>query len=90
MTGKIYRIDFENAAKKALKKLDRGTQGRIIAAVRGLATNPRPDGVRKLTNRDALYRIRVGDCRVVYQIWDEQLLVLVIRVGSRADVYKNL
>lgn len=90
MTGKIYKIEIENSALQFLKKLDKGTQRRIVASVQSLATNPRPDGVRKLTNSDGLYRVRVGDYRVVYQIQDNRLLVLVIRIGSRTDIYKNL
>lgn len=90
MTGKTYKIEIENSALKFLKKLDKGTQRRIIASVQSRATNPRPDGVRKLTNSNGLYRVRVGDYWVVYQIQDNRLLVLVVRIGSRADIYKNL
>ena len=55
-----------------------------------LSDDPRPDGVRKLTDHNSLYRVRVGDYRVIYRIQDMKLVVLVIRIGSRADVYKNL
>ncbi len=54
----------------------------------GLAVNPRPKGVKKLSGLDDLYRIRVGDYRIVYQIHDDRLIVLVVRIGHRKDVYR--
>ena len=54
----------------------------------GLAKEPRPKGVKKLSGADDLYRIRVGDYRVVYQIRDDRLIVLVVRIGHRKDVYR--
>ena len=53
-----------------------------------LAANPRPRGVKKLTGLDDLYRIRVADYRIVYQIQDDRLIVLVVRIGHRKDVYR--
>mgnify|MGYP001580816136 FL=1 len=53
-----------------------------------LAATPRPKGVKKLTGTDDLYRIRVGDYRIVYQIHDDRLIVLVVRIGHRRDVYR--
>ncbi len=53
-----------------------------------LAANPRPKGVKKLTGLDNLYRIRAGDYRIVYQIRDDRLIVLVVRIGHRKDVYR--
>ena len=53
-----------------------------------LAANPRPKGVKKLSGPDDLYRIRVGDYRIVYQIHDDRLIVLVVRIGHRKDVYR--
>jgi len=54
----------------------------------GLAKEPRPKGVNRLTGAADLYRIRVGDYRVVYQIQDNRLIVLVVRIGHRKDVYR--
>jgi len=53
-----------------------------------LAINPRPKGVKKLTGLDSLYRIRTGDYRIVYQVRDDRLIVLVVRIGHRKDVYR--
>lgn len=61
---------------------------RITAAVHGLSENPRPVGSIKLSGPESLYRIRVGDYRIVYQIQDAQLLVLVVRIAHRREVYR--
>jgi mRNA interferase RelE/StbE len=63
-------------------------QARIRARVDALATNPRPAGAKKLKSRDELWRIRVGDYRIVYEIRDRVLLVLVLRVAHRREVYR--
>jgi len=55
----------------------------------GLRVNPRPNGSKKLNKEDPLYRIRVGDYRVVYQIQDKILLVLILKVGHRRDIYRR-
>ena len=74
-------------AKKELNALPGDVQKRIITAVRKLKDNPRPSGCKKLKSRDA-YRIRVGEYRVIYEIHDDVLIVLVVRVVHRRDAYK--
>lgn len=61
---------------------------RIAATIDALAGDPRPSGCRKLAGTDRLYRVRVGDYRVVYEIHDDRLLVLVIKLGHRREVYR--
>jgi mRNA interferase RelE/StbE len=73
-------------AAKQLVKMDRPIRRRIDAAISSLGENPRPPGCKKLVGVDA-WRIRVGDWRIIYQIRDERLIVLVLRVGHRRDVY---
>ncbi len=90
MTEVFYTIEIENSALKELKKLDRKTRKRISNVIDSLRNNPRPESVRKLTGSDSLYRVRVGDYRVIYQIQDKKLVVLVVRIGSRGDIYKSL
>ena len=68
MANSTYRITYKASAAKELRKLDRPTQRRLLAAIEGLAVNPRPDGVKKLKALNDLYRIRVGHYRVVYEI----------------------
>jgi len=82
-----YEIEFRPSARKELRKLPHRDQVRLVRAVEKLAENPRPPGVKKLRGEDDLYRIRAGDYRIVYQIQDDRLVVLVVRIGHRRDVY---
>jgi len=84
----MYKVEFRPSARRELKKLPRRDQVRLLRAIDGLAYDPRPPGVKKLTGADDLYRVRVGDYRVVYQIHDDRLVVLVVRVGHRKDIYR--
>ncbi|MPZ84833.1 MAG: plasmid stabilization protein [Actinophytocola sp.] len=84
-----YSIEFRRSAEKALAKLDGRTRARILRNVAALADDPRPTGVKSLTGEHGLWRIRVGDYRVVYEIRDNELLVLVIRVAHRREVYRK-
>lgn len=85
-----YKIDFKPSAKESLGKIPQPYRRRIGRKIDRLAQNPRPRDAKKLSDKDRLYRIRVGDYRVVYQINDEMLLVVVVRIGTRGDVYKHL
>jgi mRNA interferase RelE/StbE len=82
-----YRIEILRAAQKQLAKIDRSFQKRIIDAVYDLAENPRPAGCQKLSGRPA-WRIRVGEYRVIYEIHDNRLLILVVAMGGRKDIYR--
>jgi mRNA interferase RelE/StbE len=86
-----YRVVWWPAARKQLAALGGEAQRRIVLAASGLAADPRPHGVKRLRvkTRD-LWRIRVGDYRVIYEIRDVVLLVLVAKVGHRRDVYRGL
>ena len=82
-----YAVEILRAAQKQLAKLDRQAQSRAIESIRGLAADPRPPGCKKLSGRPA-WRIRVGSYRVLYEIHDARLVVLVVSVGDRKDVYR--
>lgn len=83
-----YAIQFTPAAARQLEKLATPIRRRISAAIDGLVDQPRPHGVTKLAGSDDLYRIRVGDYRIVYQIHDRQLVVVIVTIGHRSDVYR--
>ena len=84
-----HRVEIRPAARRFLKKLrDDDLLRRITAALRELESNPRPVGSEKMAGPDDLHRIRIGDYRVVYQIHDQVLLVLIIRIGNRREVYR--
>ena len=82
-----YRVEIATAAVRQLRKLDRPAQRRVQAAIELLATEPRPNGARKLVGGNGELRVRTGDYRIVYEIHDNVLLVLVIAVGHRRDIY---
>lgn len=83
-----YRIEFTRAALRQLSTLQRRDSARVLAAIEVLATDPRPQGVKKLVGEDNAWRIRIGDHRVIYEVHDGRLLVVVFRVGHRRDVYE--
>ena len=84
-----YRVEVKKSAVKEIAALPRRDQRRVVRAIDALADEPRPEGVRKLTGAEDVYRIRVGDYRIIYQIADNVLTVLVVRVGHRKDVYRR-
>lgn len=83
-----YNIEWKSSAAKELKKLPKPIIAKIVLAVESLASEPRPSGVRKLTDTENTYRIRIGEYRVIYNVFDRRLVVEVIRVRDRKDAYK--
>jgi len=85
-----YQVVVEDGAARAIRKLSRDVQRQLVAKLERLGENPRPAGSKKIEGAEDLHRIRVGDYRVVYRIEDRVLLVLVVRVAHRSDVYRRL
>jgi len=83
----IYAILVERYAQKQILKLDKKVIPLIKTAIAKLAENPRPNGYKKLKGEDA-YRIRVGDYRIIYEIDNDKIIVTVVSVGHRKEVYK--
>ena len=83
-----YEVKLNTSVKKQLKRLDKSQVERILVKIYLLGDNPYPSGAEQLTGQKA-YRIRVGVYRIIYEIYNQQLLVQVIRVGHRKDVYKT-
>ena len=86
----VYRTELKPAALRDLNKLPGEAIRRITAAIDALALEPRPSGVKKLQGkgRQVFYRLRVGEYRVIYQVHDDAVLVLVIRIGDRKEIYR--
>lgn len=84
-----HQVQLAPAAFKQLEKLPRRDQLRIRDVIDELSLTPRPPGVKKLTGGEDLWRVRVGDYRILYQIQDEVLMVLVVRIAHRRDVYRG-
>ena len=89
MPTRRYRIELKPSAAKSLARLPVDLQKRIVRAVEILAGDPRPHGVAKMAGDDNLWRVRVGDFRIVYEIHDDMLLVMVLRIGHRREVSRD-
>jgi mRNA interferase RelE/StbE len=84
-----YKVEILKGALKQLKKLSLELQERIQVKIDDLAIEPRPNGAKKLKGKENAYRIRVGEYRVIYDIFDDILVVNVIEIGHRSKVYKD-
>ncbi|MBC8346432.1 MAG: type II toxin-antitoxin system RelE/ParE family toxin [Candidatus Marinimicrobia bacterium] len=84
----IYRILFKPSAFKQGKKLPKKIQSKIREAIDKLKTEPRKIGCKKLRGTNNLYRVRVGDYRIVYEIEDDRLIILVLKIAHRKDIYR--
>lgn len=84
-----YQIEIAPAAARRLRKLDPQVRRRIQAAIELLAENPRPPAATRLVGGHGEWRVRTGDHRIVYEIIDRRLVVLVVAVGHRRDVYRD-
>jgi mRNA interferase RelE/StbE len=88
--GPGWQVVVHRRAERALRRLPRDVLERIRRAIGQLAVDPRPPGCQRLTNTEDLYRIRVGDWRIIYAIEDERLIVLIVDVGPRGSIYRGL
>jgi len=84
-----HRIEFAPAAVRQLRKLDPPVRRRIQAAVELLADEPRPASSKKLLGGAGEWRVRTGDHRIVYEMRDDVLVVLVLAIGQRLDIYRR-
>lgn len=85
-----YVVRIAPAARRDIKRLSKQNQRRVVAVMQALAVNPRPHGYAPVEGFDGLFKVRVGDYRVIYLIGDDELLVVVLRVRHRSDVYRHL
>ncbi len=84
----MYQIQFLPKAKRQLKAIPRQMQNLLKDEIRNLSENPRPRGVKKLSGEEDLYRIRIRNYRVIYKIEDNILLILIVAIGHRRDIYR--
>ena len=85
-----YVVEIDTKAAKEIRALPRLDQQRIISRIQALSGDPRPPASVKLSGASGLWRIRDGVNRVIYQIQDDRLLITVVRVGHRRDVYRGM
>ncbi len=86
--NKKYQIIFDKPLQKFLKNIPLPDQEKIVSKTKELALNPRPRGVTKLKEHSDEYRIRSGNYRIVYRIEDRKLIILVLKIAHRKEVYK--
>jgi mRNA interferase RelE/StbE len=84
-----YRVEIDAEAWDALMKLPTREADRIFVIIEKLELEPRPSGVVKLADEDCAYRVRSGNYRVVYDVYDDVLIVRVVKVAKRGDVYRK-
>ena len=84
----MYSVKITSRAEGELKRLDRPVKNRVVTAILALASNPRPPGCLKVRSAEGVWRIRVGDWRIGYEIDDRLQDVVVIRIGHRSEFYQ--
>ena len=84
-----YTIQIDRTVEKTLRKQPRNLAARLVKVIYALADNPHPTNSLKLEGYDKLYRLRVGDWRIIYQVDGDQLLIIVLEIGSRGGIYRN-
>ncbi|MCC6574207.1 MAG: type II toxin-antitoxin system RelE/ParE family toxin [Planctomycetes bacterium] len=85
-----YTVEFTPHGSRDFRGLPRDVQGRMAPKIDALANNPFPAASTKLVNTEDEYRLRVGDYRVIYQVKQQRLLVLVVKIAHRREVYRNM
>ena len=88
--GPTYDVRLSDAAARSLRKLPRDARAKLNAKLLTLAANPRPHGSKKLKGANDLHRIRSGNYRILYSIEDNKLIVYIVAIGDRKDVYEGL
>ena len=85
----FYKIEWRKSTKKDLKKISPSDVSRIVKKVESLTKVPRPEGSVKLSGSEKTYRVRVGDYRILYEIFENRLVVEVCKVGHRREIYRS-
>jgi mRNA interferase RelE/StbE len=82
-----YQIKISSKARNSLKKLSENLREKLILEINSLSNEPRPKGYKKLKGYENYYRIRMGNYRIIYEINDNELLILVLNLGKRDNIY---
>ena len=83
-----YVLRWKKSAQKELRKLPKAAVIKLVALAESLADDPHPVGCRKLAGTEHSYRVRAGDYRIVYQVHNGQLIIEIVKVGHRKEVYR--
>lgn len=90
MTEHLFEIKYDPRAEKELAKLDKPIARRLLDAIDRLAETPNPNNSKPLKGFTGIWRLRVGDYRVIYEIRDSELVILVVKIGHRREVYSDI
>jgi len=85
-----YRIEIKRSAAKALKEIPKANRKRIVEKIDSLAESPPNPDTTKMKGNNPFHKVRIGDYRIVYEIQEDVLVILVIKIGHRKDIYRNL
>ena len=85
-----YRVEVKRSAAKALKKIPKPDRKRIIEKIDSLAVNPPNPDTTKMKGNNPFHKVRTGDYRIIYEVQEEVLVILIVKVGHRKDIYRNL
>jgi mRNA interferase RelE/StbE len=85
-----FRIEVSATAEKQIRKLRRKDQIRVLQAIQPLSTEPTPPGSRKVRGYDDVFRIRVGTYRVLYRVMGRRLVIVILKIGHRREIYRSL
>jgi mRNA interferase RelE/StbE len=83
-----YKIEISATAEKKIRKLSRENQIHVLRAIEGLAGEPHPPGSRKLRGYEDVYRIRTGTFRILYSVEKARVLIIILKVGHRKEIYR--
>lgn len=84
-----YKVEITTSAEKSLKKIPKKDIAKIVEAIQILAISPFPEGCRKLKGEEDVYRVRQGNYRIIYEVVENKLIILVLKIGHRKDIYKK-
>ncbi len=85
-----FRIEVSATAERQIRRLRREDQVRVLRAIRSLATEPTPPGSRKIRGYDDLFRIRVGNYRILYRVTGRRLVIIILKIGHRREIHRSL
>ncbi|HEY5460589.1 MAG TPA: type II toxin-antitoxin system RelE/ParE family toxin [Deferrimonas sp.] len=88
MVEKAYTIEFTHRAEKDFRAFPPEIRRRLAPKIDALKRNPRPRGIKSLEGPDGILRLRVGDYRILYQVQDDRLIVLLVKIGHRREIYR--
>jgi len=83
-----YQVNWRRSTKKDLRRISPLEVAKIVETVQTLSVEPRPLGCKKMVGSECAYRLRVGDYRIIYEVYDDTIIIEVIKIGHRRDVYR--